>query len=120
VPPSLPPLLADRAHFRQVLHELLGNAIDALPTGGRITIAARVVDDGRRMVRLSIADNGAGVPPDMRDRLFQLFTTNKAGGTGVGLAVARKIIERHGGSIELAATAEPGACFVLTMPIAPV
>ena len=118
MPPGLPPVLADHAHLSQALHELLGNAVDAMPGGGRLTVAARTVDNGRRAVKIVVGDSGPGVPPEMRDRIFQLFMTTKPTGTGVGLAVVKKILERHGGSIRLEDGDEPGARFVIELPAA--
>ncbi len=116
VPSSLPAVAADRAHLGQVLHELAGNALDVMPGGGRLTVAARANGHGR--IRLTLADTGPGIPPDIRQRIFQLFMTTKSTGTGVGLAVARKIVERHGGTLTLAAADGPGACFVIELPVA--
>jgi signal transduction histidine kinase len=116
--PSLPPVLADRAHLGQALHELLGNAIDAMPGGGRVTIAVDGAGDGRPSVRIAVADTGPGVPPEIRERIFQLFMTTKPTGTGVGLAVVRKILERHGGAIRVEDAASGGARFVIELPAA--
>lgn len=118
LPPSLPPVLADRAHLAQAMQELLSNAIDAMPQGGRLTIDARAAAGDPRTVRLGMWDEGPGVPPEVRDRIFQLFMTTKSAGTGVGLAVVRKIMERHGGRVTLDASVGRGARFVLEMPAA--
>jgi len=117
MPADLPPVRADPAHLGQAFQELATNAVEASAPGGRVTVAAAMAD-GARSVRVRIADTGPGVPPELRDRIFQLFMTTKATGTGVGLAVARKILERHGGSITLAAAPGPGACFVVDIPVA--
>ncbi len=116
VPSTLPPVNADRAHLGQVLHEIAGNALEMMPGGGRLTIAATA--NGHRRVRLTLADTGPGIPHDIRQRIFQLFMTTKPTGTGVGLAVARKIVERHGGTLTLAPADGPGACFVIELPVA--
>ncbi len=116
VAPSLPRVAADRAHLGQVLHELAGNALDMMPAGGRLTVAAAANGHGR--VRLTLADTGPGIPPDLRQRIFQLFMTTKPTGTGVGLAVARKIIERHGGTLTLTPADGRGACFAIDLPVA--
>jgi signal transduction histidine kinase len=118
VPPSLPRVLADRAHLAQAMQELLSNAVDAMPQGGRVTIDARADDGNPPLVRLGVQDEGPGVPPEVRDRIFQLFMTTKSGGTGVGLAVVRKIMERHGGRVTLEPSAGRGARFVLELPAA--
>lgn len=118
VPATLPPLLADGVHLTQVLHELLANAQDAMPDGGRIAIGAAA--EGRRgeRIRLTVADTGGGIPPELRDRVFKLFATTKANGTGVGLAVVRKIVERHGGTIVVESVTPHGTRFVITLPAA--
>src|SRR5262245_7459369 len=119
LPPALPRVLGDRAHLTQAMQELVGNAIDAMPGGGRITIDARSADGSPPVVRLGVCDEGPGVPREVRDRIFQLFMTTKSSGTGVGLAVVRKIMERHGGRVTLDAAAGRGARFVLELPAAP-
>ena len=116
---SLPPVLADPAHLGQALQELIANAIDAMPQGGRLTIDARAENGDTPLVRLAVEDEGPGVPPDVADRIFQLFTTTKETGTGVGLAVVRKIVERHGGRVVLDPRPGRGARFVLELPAAP-
>jgi signal transduction histidine kinase len=101
------------------MQELLANAIDAMPAGGLVTIDARLADGERPAVRIGIADEGRGVPPEARERMFQLFATTKPTGTGVGLAVVKKILERHGGRVTLDTAVARGARFVLEVPVAP-
>jgi signal transduction histidine kinase len=117
-PADLPPVLGDASHLGQVVQEILGNGIEALPTGGHIEITAAATGAATPRVRLEIVDDGPGVPPDLRERVFQLFMTTKPTGTGVGLAVARKIVERHGGTIALADATPHGARFVIELPCA--
>lgn len=118
LPRDLPPVRADRAHLGQALLEILGNACDAMPDGGRITIAARLDPEQPRTIRLTLSDTGPGIPPELRERVFRLFATTKKTGTGVGLAVARKIIERHGGKIAIEGAEPHGARFVISLPAA--
>jgi signal transduction histidine kinase len=120
VPAELPPVSADRQHLTQLLQELIVNACEAVPEAGRLTITAtsEAVNASPPMVRLVVADNGPGIPPDQRERVFRLFATTKATGTGVGLAVVRKIIERHGGTIVVEDAVPSGAAFVIRLPIA--
>jgi signal transduction histidine kinase len=81
-----------------------------------VTISSRY-DPARDEVRLGVRDNGAGVPESVRARLFEPFVSSKGQrGTGLGLAVARKIAERHGGRLELAASSAAGTEFVLVLP----
>ena len=118
-PDGLPRVLGDATYLGQAVQEIVGNAIEALSVGGRIEITAAPVGDGPPRVRLEIADDGPGVPPDLRERIFQLFMTTKPTGTGVGLAVARKIVERHGGTIVLADASVRGTRFLIELPGVP-
>jgi len=111
VPPL--PVLADPGRIRQVLANLLVNAAQA---GARVVELRGRVDGP--LARLEIADDGAGVPPDLRDRLFDPFSTGRADGTGLGLAISLRIVERHGGSLRLLQRELPGAAFELTLPLA--
>jgi nitrogen fixation/metabolism regulation signal transduction histidine kinase len=97
----LPLVLADANQLRQVLHNVLTNAQDALSdvTDARITIAM-VQDAGR--ARLTIKDNGPGFPPQILSRAFEPYVTTKSKGTGLGLAIVKKIVDDHGGEIRLA------------------
>jgi signal transduction histidine kinase len=102
----------------QVLRNLLTNAIDALPPeGGNLWI--RSVREGGQ-VRLSVRDDGLGVSPKLRERIFDAFFTTKppGSGTGLGLAVSREVMAMHGGSLELAPPGPKGAELVLTLPVA--
>ncbi|MGA7886065.1 MAG: ATP-binding protein, partial [Acidobacteriaceae bacterium] len=99
--------------MRQLIANLLTNSIDAVPSGGRVRI--RVTDaqewggEGRLGVRLTIADNGSGIPPALREHLFEpFFTTKKDVGTGLGLWVCRSIVEKHGGRIQVKSSTTPG------------
>jgi nitrogen fixation/metabolism regulation signal transduction histidine kinase len=100
----LPPALADSSQLRQVLHNLLANAQDALEaasdaTTGEITLTTARDHD---RVRLTISDNGPGFSPQMLSRVFEPYVTTKAKGTGLGLAIVKKIITDHGGEIRVA------------------
>src|SRR5262245_22963995 len=117
IAPELPAVLADPAHLRQAFQELVMNALEASGDGGRVHITASSGDGGRK-VQVQVRDSGPGVRPELRERIFHLFMTTKATGTGVGLAVARKIFERHGGGVTLAPDGGPGACFVVEVPVA--
>ncbi len=104
------------AKAEQILTNLLANAADAVERGrGEVTTRVEVDDLGR--VRITVRDDGPGVPPDLTERIFEPFlTTKKEGeGTGLGLAISRKLAETMGGSLELDPTPNPGATFVLTL-----
>ncbi|MBT0959957.1 sensor histidine kinase [Denitromonas iodatirespirans] len=107
--PALPRVLGDAAQLRQVIHNLLQNAEDALAdqADGRILIATTERDKDR--IRLSVRDNGHGFPADMLGRAFEPYFTTKARGTGLGLAIVKKIIDEHGGEIRLINHEDGGA-----------
>ncbi len=114
VPPGIL-VYADAERVERVLGNLLVNAVQAMPQGGRIDIGAT---DSDGHVRIDIVDDGPGVPPEIRERLFEPFISHgKQGGTGLGLAIARGIIEAHGGWITLDDTEGRGAHFVIELPI---
>jgi nitrogen fixation/metabolism regulation signal transduction histidine kinase len=98
---GLPPVLADANQLRQVLHNVLANAQDALAETTEARISIAIGRDGRR-IRLTVRDNGPGFPPQILSRAFEPYVTTKAKGTGLGLAIVKKIIDDHGGEIRLA------------------
>ena len=107
---------ADGRLLRQALINLFLNAYQAMPRGGQLEVRAAEADGS---VELAIHDSGPGIPPDAREKVFQAFFTTKATGTGLGLAVVRRIVEGHGGSIGLGEDAKNGAEFRLRLPISP-
>jgi two-component system nitrogen regulation sensor histidine kinase NtrY len=115
VEPGLPPVLADRDQVLQVLLNLVRNALDAMPSGGTLRLAARRAGAG---VAFAVSDTGPGVPPADLPRVFEPYFTTKEGGTGLGLAIARRIAEEHGGSLEVESEPGRGATFTLTLPAA--
>lgn len=106
--------LVDPSQIRQALDNLVRNAVDATPDGGRVVVAARSRRDGHS---LEIRDNGRGIEPDHRARIFDLYFTTKAEGTGVGLAVTQQIVTAHGGAIEV--ESEPGKGTTMTVRLPP-
>ncbi|HSD65716.1 MAG TPA: HAMP domain-containing sensor histidine kinase [Vicinamibacteria bacterium] len=111
--------------LRRAVSNVAANAREAMGGGGRLRFAARVlagVDGSGERLELVLADDGPGVPPEIRDRVFEPFVTlGKKRGTGLGLAVARRFIEDHGGSLELLPPAAPparGAAFRFALPLA--
>jgi signal transduction histidine kinase len=107
-------LAADRMKLKIVLTNLLRNALEAVADGrGEVRVAAAVSDTG---VRLSVEDTGPGVPEEVRKRLFRPFSTGKASGTGLGLAVARRLVEVHGGELNLVSGTSAGARFEVFLP----
>ncbi|HVH35796.1 MAG TPA: ATP-binding protein, partial [Tahibacter sp.] len=111
---------ADTGRLRQLLHNLLKNALEAIgdQTKPRIEVAtARVEDGGRHWVELVIADNGPGLPEGFGERWYEPYTSSKSRGTGLGLAVVKKIVEEHGGSIRADNRPDGGASFRLRLPL---
>ncbi len=115
----------DTDKLRRVLGNLAGNARDAMKGRGRLGILARLVPGtapGAQRLLIEVADDGPGVPPEVRDTLFEPFVTHgKKGGTGLGLAVARRFVEDHGGTVELLREAPKdgfaGARFRILLPL---
>jgi nitrogen fixation/metabolism regulation signal transduction histidine kinase len=117
--PHDPALRADAGRLRQLLHNLLKNSLEAMSAERKpcIEVATReVFDNGRLWVEMGIADNGPGLPPGFDERWFEPYTTSKQRGTGLGLAVAKKIVEEHGGSIRAENRPGGGALFTVRLP----
>jgi len=102
--------LVDPAQLRQALDNLVRNAVEATPEGGRVTLAARREGGGHAV---EVRDTGRGIEPDHLPRIFDLYFTTKADGTGVGLAVTQQIVTAHGGTIEV--DSRPGAGTTMTV-----
>jgi PAS domain S-box-containing protein len=119
VPSDVPMVDVDRMRMGQVLLNLLNNALDAMPDHGG-TITLRAVREADRSVRIEILDEGKGIAPSDLARVFEPFFTTKAKGTGLGLAVVRRIVEDHGGTVTLQNRAAPseGAAAAIVLPAA--
>lgn len=113
VPADLPPLVGVRDQLVQVFFNLVLNAVDATGKGGTVTIAAERQGDA---VVATVADDGHGIDPAHRDRLFRPYFTTKRHGTGLGLFVTRKLVEAHGGAVACDSTPGEGTTFRLTFP----
>jgi signal transduction histidine kinase len=115
---GLPPVLGHADALRQVILNLLTNAIDATPTGGRVSVVTRVVDDPRE-TELAVIDTGRGIMPLDRDRIFEpFFSTKPAGrGTGLGLFITAQIVREHRGRIEVISTEGQGSVFRIRLPV---
>ena len=120
-PPLLPAVAADPGRLRQVLGNLVANAVKYSPDGGLVEVRLEPV--GRRM-HLSVRDEGLGIPPHEHERIFERFTrldpprTGDAGGIGLGLAIARELVRRMGGRIWLESAPGEGSTFFVDLPLA--
>jgi len=121
---DLPTLLGDRYRLIQVFSNLLRNALKVTPRGGRIDVSARLEadgDDGRSEVRFTIRDTGPGIPPEHLPALFETFWRGeraRRGSAGLGLGIARGIVEAHDGRIAVESEPGKGAAFSFTVPAA--
>ncbi len=115
VPNDLPLVYIDKKLIGRVLHNLIGNAIKFTPPGGHIRVSARSEED---KVLVSVSDTGPGIPPELRERLFQKFTTGRHArrGSGLGLAFCKMAVEAHGERIWLEDTPS-GATFTFSLPV---
>lgn len=121
VPPDLPPLHADREKVAHVLGNLFGNAIDFTPTGGQVWIKTRRSEDGRELV-VEVGDTGIGISAEHHEFVFEEFAQVDASasrqhhGTGLGLTIARKLVELHRGRIWVESELGGGSRFYFTIP----
>jgi signal transduction histidine kinase len=116
---ELPEVVFDANHLEQVLMVLITNAMEATPKGGTVTIRTKCAKnngDGGA-VRLSIEDTGEGIPNENRERVFEPFFTTKPHGTGIGLPLAKKFVERNGGAIAIANGSGAGTKVEITLPV---
>lgn len=113
LPPAIPDIYLDAPLLEQVFFNLIKNAMDAIPDGGRIGLNVTVTDS---TVNILIMDNGAGIPEELLGRIFDPYVTTKSKGSGLGLMVVQRIIQGHGGAIECASNVGEGTCFTLHLP----
>ncbi len=119
IPRDLPEVLVDPGHLQQVLINLLTNAIEATPAGGRVEVAgAHRPDDGRPGVAIEIRDTGSGIPADVLPRIFDPFFSTKSAreGAGLGLAICRDLVRSNGSEIQVASTPGEGTTFTVWLP----
>ena len=126
---DVPPIQADEEALYRALVNLLANALEAMPQGGRLTLrlgwgeggdpAARARRGFNRRVKIEVEDSGTGIPASATDRIFNPFFTTKATGTGLGLAITHKIVQEHGGSIDFRSVAGGGTTFRIVLPLVP-
>jgi len=111
-PAKLPSVMAISNQIEQVFINLVLNAFDVMPQGGELWIS---IAQKRKMVEILFQDSGPGVPPEMREAIFEPFVSTK-GGTGLGLSVSYDIVTAHSGRLDLLAERQPGACFRVMLP----
>jgi signal transduction histidine kinase len=109
--------LADPFRLEQVFHNILDNALAAGSYSVAVQVRAEEVQlQGQPAIRIAIRDDGPGIRPDRLAKVFDPFFTTKARGTGLGMPIARRIVEAHGGRISIGNGDEPGATFFITLP----
>ncbi|MEX0766434.1 MAG: ATP-binding protein [bacterium] len=118
--PQLPAIMGDNNQLKQVFINLLNNAIDAMPKGGTVQVETRTVHGNGTgpQVEIAFRDTGVGISPEQLSKIFDpFFTTKKAGqGTGLGLPITKRIVERHGGSIDVISVPGKGTRFTIFLP----
>jgi signal transduction histidine kinase/pSer/pThr/pTyr-binding forkhead associated (FHA) protein len=117
---EIPPIPADASGLHQVILNLLNNALDAVEDQDGVVTVSSEYDESDCEVRLRVTDNGKGIPPDQIEEIFTAFYSNKGQkGTGLGLAVTRKIVEEHHGRVEVESEPGEGTTFVIHLPASP-
>jgi len=111
---SIPNFLIDREKIREVITNLLLNAIEAMPNGGKLLIESKLI---KKEVVIKINDTGKGISADKLKRIFEPFFTDKEGGTGLGLTLVKEIIKKHNGKVEVKSKLGKGTTFTIKMPL---
>jgi two-component system cell cycle sensor histidine kinase/response regulator CckA len=124
---DLYPVIGDPVQITQVIENAVINACEATPQGGKLLVRAQNADEriatssglpAGRYVKIEIEDSGTGIPEDIRDRIFEVFFTTKPGGSGLGLATVKSIMQQHGGSIDIESVVGRGTIVSLMLPAA--
>jgi signal transduction histidine kinase len=116
VPPEVPDVRADRARLLQILSNLVGNAVKFTPAGGSVRLSAEAAGES---VRFCVIDTGRGIDPEHLPRLFERFWQARRGdrqGLGLGLSIAKAVVDAHGGRIWAESTPGAGSTFSFTLP----
>ena len=114
IPTALLPVCVDPRHIEHILQHLLLNAYQAMPEGGELRITARADD---KMLELTMADSGHGIPPEHLPKLFEPLFSTKSRGIGLGLAICKKLLEANNGSIAVESQKGQGSAFLMTLPL---
>lgn len=118
--PQLPTFMGQPNQMTQILLNILLNAIAAMPNGGTLQLATSTTNEastGQTYVVITIADDGIGMTDEVRERIFEPFFTTKAEGSGLGLAVCKRLVEQHGGTISVASVLGEGSSFRIAFPV---
>jgi signal transduction histidine kinase len=111
---NLPRVWLDRDQMKQVFFNLIKNALQAMTRGGRLTLTTEATPDD---VLISVADSGAGIPPERIGRIFDPYQTTRREGSGLGLMIVRRIVQEHGGAIDVDSRVGKGTVFRVRLPI---
>ena len=112
---GLPRVSVDPEQMRRVVLNLVDNAVEAMGRAGTICISTEH-DQGNNLLRIVVADDGPGIPPAERDKLFLPYYSTKQRGSGLGLAIVRRIVAEHGGAIDVADNVPRGTRFAIELP----
>ncbi len=116
IPDNLPPFKGNSLAIRQALMNIIQNSVDATPSGGKIIISAESL--GKKGILLKVSDTGEGIPPEIKKQIFErFFTTKRTKGTGLGLALARQIVENHSGKIWAVSQRGKGTTINIFLPL---
>jgi len=115
LPIDVPEVYVDRALLKQAVLNLVLNALEAMPNGGQLRL---VLSRRGEMAEITVADTGRGIPPENRQKIFQLFFTTRPGGSGIGLASTFRIVQLHNGSIDFTSEVGRGTTFRIELPLA--
>jgi len=111
---DVPRIMADGKQLEQVFRNLILNALQAMPSGGRLLLNSQTAEEG---IKVIVADSGVGIPQEQIDRIFVPFFTTRTKGTGLGLSVVQKIVDNHGGKISVESAVGEGTTFELYFPV---
>jgi signal transduction histidine kinase len=111
---NLSPALADAHHLERVLSNLVSNALQAMPDGGKLTVTTKEKDS---LVEMAVTDTGVGIPEENLDKVFEPLFTTKVKGVGLGLALSKALVERQHGTLEVDSEVGKGSTFTLTLPM---
>src|SRR4029077_11916993 len=115
LPIDVPEVYVDRALLKQAVLNLVLNAAEAMPNGGQLRV---VLSRRGEMAEITVEDTGRGIPPENKQKIFQLFFTTRPGGSGIGLASAFRIVQLHNGSIDFTSEVGRGTTFRIELPLA--